>query len=200
MTAMPPNEPGDGLPSWSALRADWVASEAPDPLRLWKQVRAKRLRMIVVQVFELALALFATVQVCGVLLHPRNGFWPGWLWSMLVVIWVFTLVPAWLRRRLWRMPAMEPTAMLHLTAQRARLGLWMGVANLIWAPGFLLVSAPMFEHMWAVAGIAERHRLHVAFLTNGVVMGVVALVSLWYIVRQRRRLRRVATLLRQLDS
>jgi hypothetical protein len=198
MTAMPPNEPGDGLPAWSALQADWVAVAGPDPLRLWARVRAKRRRMIVVQVSEVLLALFATTQVVRLIVHPRDGVWLGWLWSMLALIWLSVLASAWLRRRLWRTPAMEPTDMLRLTAQRARLGFWMGVGNLIWAPGFLLVSAPMFEHMWALADMAARHRLYLGAMFNSLLMGVVALVSAWYVLRQRRRLRRIAALLDQL--
>ena len=181
---------------WSALGETWRAGPPADVVSgLLAKVQRKRRLMALMVSLEVGLTMLATVLVVKSALLPSTR---AWSLTVLAVIWIMQAVLLYLRRGQWRAPTLQMEDLLRLMARRARTGIllvWVNVAGLV---ALALVSVPFAVRWWR--GSPDLSRLPAVIIVNTVAMAVTVAISVWFVRRQRRTLRRVDELLAELTQ
>jgi hypothetical protein len=189
--------PGD---DWARWGDDWQRQPTVDVYRLRRRVRRKRRQMQMVLGFEWCAALFAIGQVLRLLLDPGIGLrWKIWAGLALLLVSASAYLSLRVRRGTWRAASDGMPELLRLTAKRAQAGIrlaWMNIAGFL----VLLVLTLSLAAPW-LAPSRWRHdpaleqMLLLQVVANGIVLVPLLVFFAFYIRRQRRRLRRIETML-----
>jgi hypothetical protein len=180
------------LPEWSALGETW-----PDVEALHRAVRNKRRLMALMVSLELALTLLCSGSLLRVAWHASAGYERAWALTVLAFAWAFQGLLLVLRRAQWRSPTLRTEDLLGLIARRARTAIVLVWANAAGVVALVLLSLPFAVRWW-------RDRPHGSLwpklVVNATLLAVITVVSVWYLRRQRRTLRRVKALLAELKE
>lgn len=187
---------------WSTL---WQQQPSVDIKRLRRGAHRKLWRMRLTVALELLVTLIALAQVARLMLDPGTEWrWKVWGGMLLVLLPVGQGLLLHVRRGAWRATGEEAGDILQLAAKRAIVGIRLAQLN-VWS--LLLVLAVTL--VVAAPDLTPTHWQHDPQLRSMVLMqcainlpvivGGVAL-CVWYIRRQRRRLREVQALLRDYED
>jgi len=187
--------------SWENLMRDWQAgSPSFDIAALRKRADRKRRRMLIFTALDFIAAPIFTVLLVWVGVHSRFGDGSPAPWLLIALVWVATLVPAWLRFSTLNADTMGAVGMLRLTIKRARTGM-----HFVWIVPLLLffayaIMTPMFSQMWTQGDAAQQRAVVRSMVANSVVCGAVIIWAIWYGRRQWRKLRQAQALLKQWEQ
>lgn len=190
---------------WDRWAETWQQQPPVDMEQLRRRARRKLWRMRLIVALELLVTVVAVGQVARLILHPgvewQWKFWGGMTMVFLLVVQGLLLH---VRRGAWRATGEEAGDILRLTAKRAAAGIRLAKLNawsaLLWLAVTLAVAAPElvpahWEH--------DPHLRTLVLLQCAVNLPIIAVgvgLCVWYIRRQRRRLREVRELLRDYDA
>jgi len=184
--------------SWSGWSELWQQQAPPDMARLHRLARRKRRRMQLFASLEILVTLVALWQ----LLRTFGHFELRWkIWSVFSLGLVLGLQAMFLhiRRGTWSASGSDLASSLRLAAERARAGIRLAQVN-IWSTVLLLAAtavaaAPDLDpSRWR----SDPHLRFVILVQIGANAPIVALIvgaCLWYMRRQRRRIRSLDTLM-----
>jgi hypothetical protein len=194
--------PGDDWTRWAHA---WQEQPAADIEWLERRVRRKRRRMQLMVMLECLVTCIVVVQVA--LLQARPDVPLRWkVWGVVALVLALSLeyVLLRVRRGTWRAARGGVAELLRLTAKRAHAGIrlaWVNIVGLVLLP---VVSLPFALPYLAPARWRHDPALQHMLVLNAAVNGIVVLVFLvvygLYIRRQRRLLRRIETLARELSD
>lgn len=186
---------------WKRLQEDWQsASSAVDLTGLRRQVQRKRRRMQVLQILDVLLGLAATGFMIVMLLTVHKPHMQILFWALLVILWVALAVGAVLRYTTWKPRSTDAASLLQLTIRRARAGfhfIWLNVGGLFVV---YAVAAPFFWHFYSDGTPAQRRGVVANMAFNAGFLVVTVAWAVWYGRRQRGKIRRAESLLRQLEQ
>jgi hypothetical protein len=177
---------------WERLGETWRSGGGPDVAALEASVRRKRRRMVVLVSLEVALTLAAIPLLLFVALRRPQAIERAWAWTMLAFSVPFEALLLYLRRGQWQTPTLGVTALLELVARRARTGIrlaWLNLAATLLGAALTVPFAVRAKH---------PDRLLPTLIALAVLSVAAAAFCVWYIPRQRRRLRETGELLREL--
>lgn len=185
---------------WRQWSESWQRQPVVDVQRLQRQVRNKRWRMTAMVAFEALISLLALVQTVGLIHHPALSLrWKVFCIGAMAMVLLLWGASFWLRRGTWRAPGDSPGALMRLTERRARAGIRLakvGLYGLALMLVFVIVLAwPQLQPASWQHDARLRRMLVVQIAFNGPVVLATVAFNLWYIRRQRRRLRRIAQFL-----
>jgi hypothetical protein len=182
---------------WSGWGELWQQQPAPDMVRLHRLARRKRRRMQLFASLEMLVTLVALWQ----LLRTFGHFEPRWkIWSVFSLGLVLGLQALFLhiRRGTWNASGSDLASALRLAAERARAGIRLAQVN-IWSTVLLLVAtalaaAPELDPSRWRSDPHLRLEILVQIGVNGPIVALIIGACLWYMRRQRRRIRDLETL------
>ena len=177
---------------WSGWGELWQQQPAPDMARLHRLARRKRRRMQLFASLEMLVTLVALWQLLRAFGHFE---WRWKIWSVFSLGLVLGLQTLFLhiRRGTWSTSGSDLASALRLAAERARAGVRLAQVN-IWSTVLLLVAtavaaAPDLDpSRWR----SDPHLRFVILVQIGANAPIVVLIlgaCLWYMRRQRRRIR-----------
>lgn len=187
---------------WSEL---WQAPPSVDIERLRRGAHRKLWRMRLTVAMELLVSLIAMGQVLRLMLDPGAEWrWKIWGGMFLVFLPVGLGLLLHIRRGAWRASGEEAGDILQLAARRAIAGIRLAKLNvwstLLWLAVTLVVAAPdLLPAHWQHDPRLRSMLLMQCAFNLPVIVGGIGL-SIWYMARQRRRLREVNALLRDYEE
>ncbi len=179
----------DDWTEWGEL---WQQQPALDVARLHRFARRKRRRMQLFAILEVLVTLITIWQ----LLRTFDHFEPRWkIWSVFSLGLVLGLQTLFLhiRRGTWNTSGSDLASALRLAAERSRAGIRLAQVN-IWSTLLLLIAT-------AIAAAPDldparwRNDPHLRFVilvqigANAPIVVLILGACLWYMRRQRRRIR-----------
>lgn len=182
---------------WSAL---WQQQPSVDIERLRRGARRKLWRMRLTVGFELFVSIIAVGQVTWLMLNPGTEWrWKVWGGMFLVLLLLAHGLLLHIRRGAWRATGEEAGDILQLAAKRAIAGIRLARLNvwgtLLWVAVTLVVAAPdLVPTHWEHDPQLRSMILMQCAINLPIIVGGIGL-SIWYMARQRRRLREVQSLL-----
>lgn len=190
---------------WQDLSALWQQPASVDIERLRRGAHRKLWRMRVTVAFELLVSLIAMGQIVRLMLDPGTGWrWKVWGAMLLVLLPIGQGLLLQVRRGAWRATGEEAGDILQLAARRAVVGIRLAKLN-VWSlllvlAVTLVVAAPdLMPAHWQHDQQLRSMVLIQCAVNLPIIVGGLGL-SIWYMRRQRRRLREVQALLRDYDD
>lgn len=186
---------------WERWVGVWQQQPPVDVERLRRRVFTKQRRMRLTVVLEVLVTLVGVWQTLRAAMHPGLELrWKVWavitLGFLLAVQWLFLHA----RRGVWRALGSGVEDLLQLTARRATVGIRLARLNvwsmLLWIATTLLVAAPELAPGRWLHDPKLKLIIVLQFAINVPIVLLIVGACVWYIRRQRRRLREVTALLR----
>jgi hypothetical protein len=184
---------------WSEL---WQEPPAVDIERLRRGAHRKLWRMRLTVAMELLACTFAVTQLARLMLDPGTEWrWKVWGGMLLVLLPLGQGLVLHVRRGAWRAGGEEAGDILQLAARRAIAGIRLAKLN-VWSLLLVLVVTLVV----AAPELTPAHWEHDPQLRSMVLMQCAINLPIivgglgfcvWYMARQRRRLREVNALLRE---
>ena len=187
---------------WSEWGALWKQQPTIDVPRLRRLAARKRVRMQAMVVLELLTTLAALAQILR-LFGGSSLRWRIWCVFSLVFVLVLQTLYVHIRRGTWRASGSDVHGMVRLTISRAEAGIRLGRLNvwgtLAWVVVTLVATVPELQPALWQHDARLRSMLILQFTVNGPFIIALIAFCVWYIRRQRERLRHANALLEQLQ-